>query len=217
MITFLFTFFVVFLVVIQICFQKLAPIIIPIFIIFIICFIKKVKKQCEMYGTKNVFRISYTGKKIEMLDYVDMMLHQIPKDRFVYKYHYFIIFLNHSGLFLFQCFDKKGIVTGNFDDAMLTCTSGKNEVHTSNPLISLTKMSKKLEERLQIPVTSYLVVDNHCQFFVDGNNIKTIFLKNVYYDMIQKREKNYGKEQLDQYGEQLQNLLSNSVNNSRIT
>ncbi len=64
---------------------------------------------------------------------------------------------------------------------MLLCTSGKQESRVPNPLMKVFQKTKIVEERLGISIIPYLVIVNHCQFFVKENPVDTIFLKNMYY------------------------------------
>lgn len=212
----LFTFLAVLIVVIQECFQQLLPITFPVLFVFLMVFVHKVRKQCKEYGIKNVFRMFYHGKPIEMNNYVYMMLNQTINYHIIKKWEDGILFLSESGIYIFTCLHGKGFITGNAKDKKWLCCSGKNEIEIESPLHMLQKQKEQLETVLGCSITIYLVIENHSQFLVEENKMKTILLKDVYNSMIKLHEKRYTKEQIQAYSQVIDELMSNNVNNSVI-
>lgn len=203
MITFIFILITTLLLVLQALFEWVWPFALFLILILVLLIAIKVRKQCVYFGKENVFRMTYTGKKIDIEDYVFMMLMQVPKKHFIEKFGHFIIYFCESGIYLFVCFKEKGIVTGSIEDEILTCSRGKSKVFIYNPLSSFMRQKRDLETYLDCSISPYLVVENHCQFLVKENMIPFIFLKNVYYDFLKKKEKLYTDEQLVMYHQKI--------------
>lgn len=184
---------VIFLIIV--CFHQFSFIMIPILFLFLLAFILKVYKQCKRYGIKKVFRMSYSKKKVDMLDYIDMMLNEIPRVHAIKRWNSFLIYIDYSNIYIFCSFYNKGTVLGNEMDDMLTCGSGRNKLYVKNPLIDFNNQIDYLENYFGENIQAYLVVPNRCQFLIKNNKIKILFLKDLYYEMIRHREKRYAKEQ----------------------
>ena len=193
----------------------IIPVLLFILFLFMYAFVHKIRKQCKKYGTKNVFRMSYHGKQIDMNDYVYMMLDQNTSDHVIQKWEDKILILNESGIYLFTCLHGKGTITGKLEDERFLCRSGKNEKRIMNPLIDLSKQREQLEKILGCPITAYLVIENHSAFLVESK-IEVVRLKDVYTTMIKPHEKRYTKEQIIAYRQLIEEWMSNNVNNSVI-
>lgn len=216
MISVILTILLVVLMIIQACLEYFSPFLWVLLFILTVLITIKVVKQCKIYGTKNVFHMKSKNKKVEMEDYVYMMLDKLEGAHCIHKSGNCIFYLDKSGISIFTCFSKKGMITGDPKDEVLICSFGKRHQKITNPLLSI-KDKIELVSHLNINVNSYLVVDNHCQFLLERNEVKVLFLKNVYYSIIkQHHEKKYTDEQFLIYKEQFEKLMSNNVNKIRI-
>ena len=216
MISVILTILLVVFMIIQICWERLSPFFWIFLFLLTVSITVKVIKQCKKYGTKNVFRMKLKTKPIHMEDYVYMMLEKQDEPHSIQKLENSIFYLDKSDISIFTCFSEKGMITGNSKDEFLLCSSGKHQEKVKNPLLSIAE-KVEMVSHMDVYINSYLIVDNHCQFLVDRNEINVLFLKNVYYSMMkQHREKKYTEEQFLIYKKQLEKLMSNNVNKNGI-
>ncbi len=194
----------------------IVPFLLFILLLLIVPFIYKVRRQCKQYGVKNVFRMSYHGKSIEMNDYIYMMLNQNKDYHIIKQWEDKFLVLTEDGIYLFTWLYGRGIITGNVKDELLFLGSGKHKIQITNPLNQFQNLQEQLETIIDCSITAYLVIENHSQFLVPENKIETIWLKDVYNTMMKPKKKQYTIEQLLVYSQVVDKWLSNNVNNSVI-